>query len=623
MAASTNARPDIVISNWALGVNSLLCPTDIPTGSYAWAVNVMNRGGVVQTRPGFNRIFSVPGKNAQGFVMFWDTDANYWMVWAVDGNIWASQYPFNTRQQLSFSFNPFAKRLFFAQGIQAADYTPEGELQEISPIRWLLIQDGTSNPGWWDPVTDQTVQQNVVPRLPGTQPVGYVPSLPIGTVMVWTDNRLYLAVGPQVFASDLLQPFAFLEGTYLSEADGFAFPFDIKSMVAAPEDTGLYVNTDQTIGQLQTQIQDRTLWQSTPQFQSTLTPELGGPAPFGVAYAHGLLWLYSNKGLISINNALQSQITSVLYTQDGEMARSRNRLPADRSGVTLGLFENLLLCAVPSSCLYNRQTWVMDGDIASLLMSQQPPVWSGVWTGIWPIQFARLIDNGVEHVYALSYSAGSVTDPISGDTGCGIHIWELISPNQYDRDGNTITPIQCEWESNLIQMPDEQWYVLKFLEIYLVGLKGTVEFSVYIAGMAGQYNLVGSIAIQANVGPFGDPNQGTSGTIHAYTSIANNYKSQLRFIRTSENDTGLRSIEDGAAIAGGLNASGPTSAHNIETDRTDYIDKAFQIALKWTGILGLRKIKAYIGLQTESVVGEELTAQDETGETNIVYESVT
>jgi hypothetical protein len=620
MAASTNARPDIVISNWK-NVNSLLYPTDIPPDSYAWGVNIINRGGVIQTRPGRNRIFTIPGKKAQGFFIFWDTSGKYWQIWAVDGKIYASRFPFVTYEVLSFSFSTFADKIYFAQGIQAAQYTPTGELVEISPIRWLLVQDGVNSPGWWDPVTNQTVQKPVVPRLSGTQPIGYVPSLPIGTVMVWTDNRLWLAVGPQVFASDLLQPFSFLEGTYLSLADGFAFPFDVKSMVAAPEDTGLYVNTDQTIGQLQSQIQDRTLWQSTPQFQSTLTQELGGPAAFGVAYAHGLLWMYSNKGLISINNALQSQITSVLYTQDGEMARSRNRLSPDRSGVALGLFENLLLCAVPSSSLYNQHIWVMDGDIASLLMSQQPPVWAGIWTGTWPIQFGRLIDNGVEHIYELSYSSGSVTDPITGDTDCGIHIWEMISPNQYDSDGNSITPIQCEWESGLITMPDEQWYVLKFLEIYLVGIRGLVEFEVWIAGMAGQYNKVGATHFQANVGPFGDPNQGDSGIIHAYTSIANNYKSQLRFCRTPEDSTELRLIEDGVSIAGGLNAAGATSAHNIETDRNDYIDKAFQIALKWTGILGIRKIKAYIGLQTESVVGEQF--QDETGETNVVLESVT
>ena len=34
------------------GVDSLLYPTDLAPGTYAWGVNVINRGGVVQTRPG-------------------------------------------------------------------------------------------------------------------------------------------------------------------------------------------------------------------------------------------------------------------------------------------------------------------------------------------------------------------------------------------------------------------------------------------------------------------------------------------------------------------------------------------------------------------------------------------
>lgn len=621
MAQGQNARPDITISNWNGGVNSLLNPIDIPPNTYAWGVNIINRGGTIQTRPGRTRKWTIPGKQAQGFVIFLDSSYNYWHVWAVDGQIWASQYPFTTRQQLNLFFNPYATRVYFCQALQAAQYLPGGGIQSIAPIRWLFIQDGISNPAWWDPVSDQTIQKSVVPRLPGTQPPGYVPTMPVGTVMVATDNRVWLAVGQKVLASDLLQPMNFLEGTYLAEADGFGFGFPVHSMVAAPEDTGMYVLTDQTMGQLQTQIQNRDLWDVTPNFQSTFDPEIGGPAPFALLYAHGLLWMYSNKGLISVNNALNSQLTSVLYTQDGEMARSRNRLSSDRSGVALGLFENLLLCSVPSSCLYNRQTWIMDGDEATMLNSQQNPEWTGVWTGTWPVQFGRMVFKGVEHLYELSYSSGTVTDPVSGTTGCGIHIWELISSNQYDSDGNNITPIQCEWESNIIAMPDEQWFVLKFLEIYLVGIKGTVSLSVYIAGMSGQYNLVGTAVIQANVGPFGDPNQGTSGIISAYTSIANNYKSQLRFMRTPENDTGFRAIEDGASQAGGINTpDGITSAHNVESDRNDFIDKGFQVALKWTGILGIRKIKAYIGTQTESIVGQQLP--NETGQNNVVIESV-
>jgi hypothetical protein len=601
MQDPNTALPSLPDSQWTQGVNSLLFPTDLPAGEYAWGVNVTNRGGNIQTRPGRRRVFALPGKWGQAFTLFLDTNSNYWMVWAIDGLIYASKYPFVTYQKLNFSFNPFARRLFFAQGIQAATYDSSSNIVVISPIRWLFIQDGTSSPGWWDPVGQQTVQKPVVPRVAGNQPLGYIPTLPIGTVMVYTDNRLWVAVGSKVYASDLFNPISFLEGTYLAEADGFGFPFEVQAMIPAPEDTGLYVCTANTIGQLDTQIQDRTQWQSTPNFQSTFSQEIGVSAPNGLAYAHGLLWLYSNKGLVSLNNALSSQITSVLYEQDGEMSRSRNRLSPDRSGVAVGLFQNMFFVAVPSGNLFNAHTWVIDGDIASLLMSQQPPCWTGVWTGTFPIVFGRLIDQGVEHLYEFSYSSGTVTDPLTGATNCGIQIWELMSQNQYDEAANVITPIRCSWESRLFVMPNEEWYAAGWVELTLVGLKGTVEFEIWVAGMSGAYIQVGTTHFVANVGPFGDPNQGTGGIIYyevagQVTSIARDYKAQNRIVAGPGLDTTF--YQNNPAQFYGMN-----SPHNIETDRNDGIDKAFQVLLKWTGVCGVRRLRFFYRPETEQSHG--------------------
>lgn len=619
MQDPNTSLPFIPDAAWQSGVNSLLHPIDLQPGSYAWLVNGINRGGIIQTRPGRNRVFTMPGQIAQGMTAFLDSTYNYWLVWAIDGIIYASRFPFSSYQTLKFSFNPFAKRIFFAQGIQAATYDNQSRIISIAPIRWLFIQDGTSNPGWWDPVGGSTVQKGVVPRIPGTQPLGYIPSIPIGTIMVYTDNRLWVCAGQKVYASDLLNPLGFLEGTYLATADGFGFGFPIYSAIAAPEDTGLYINTEQTISQLDSQIQQRTLWQQTPNFQSTFSQELGVGAPFGLEYAHGLLWLYTNKGLLSINNALYSQITSTLYAQDGEMARSRNRLSPDRSGVALGLFENILFCAVPSGNRYNSHIWVQDGDIASLLQSQIPPAWTGVWTGTFPVQFVRLLDNGVEHLYEFSYSSGTVTDPITGDTDCSIHIWEMMSQNQYDTAANVITPIRCSWESRMLQMPNEEWFAAGWVELSLINIKGTVEFEMWVAGMSGAYVQVGTTHFVANVGPFGDPNQGTSGTIYYQvagqtTSIAYDYKSQGRIVAGPGLDTTYYSNNPAQFL-------GMNSPHNIETTRNDMIDKGFQVLLKWTGVCGIRKMKFFYRPQTEQGHGgTQLSSVDEVtlGQTNNV-----
>jgi hypothetical protein len=610
----TTGRPNIPDSAWISGINTLLFPGDIQQGEYAYGYNIINRGGVVQTRPSKRLVFSFPGSRLQGAYIFQDANFNFWKLIIIDGYVFASQYPFKTYIRLNLRFNPWAPIVYFAQGIQSATYEPSGNIAFIEPIYWAIFQDGTSNPGWWDPISGRAIQKPVVPRLSGAQPVGYVPSLPIGTVMIFVDNRLWLAVGNQVYASDISNPLAFLEGTYLSQSDAFNFGFPVLCMSPAPEDTGLYVLTAQSLGQLQSQIQDRTQWQSTPNFQSTLSSEIGGSAPNGAKYAHGLLWIYSNKGLVSLNNALLANITSTLYAQDGEMARSRNRLSADRSGVTLGLFENLLLCAVPYCSLYNRETWIMDGDIASMLMSQIPPCWTAIWSGTWPVNYMRLIDNGVEHIYEASYSQGTRTDPITGESA-GIHVWENISPSVNDDLGNGYqTPILCKWESRMILMPNEQYQKFSFIELYLVGIKGLVNLQVWYAGMAGLYNQIGTAVLESSIGPFGNTNYAVlsyqvTGTP---STELQSFKSQLRYMRGPE--IVAKKITNSPHIieTGGIQSP--------NTARLDGVDKGFQIMLRWQGRLGFRKLKVYWTQQTETSVGAPFFP-NETGQNNIVFDS--
>ena len=66
------------------------------------------------------------------------------------------------------------------------------------------MQDGTSTPCYWD-ASDfssgevDTAYVTGTPRKP----------LPIGTAMIWQDNRLWLVQGNLIFASDLLYPQSF------------------------------------------------------------------------------------------------------------------------------------------------------------------------------------------------------------------------------------------------------------------------------------------------------------------------------------------------------------------------------------------------------------------------------
>src|SRR5215475_6246967 len=79
---------------WVGGVDSLLYPTDLAQGTYAWGVNGVNRGGIFQTRPGKRRIVSFCGRKGQG--MYWVRtmdDRNYQLV-AIDGQVYWAPFPF-------------------------------------------------------------------------------------------------------------------------------------------------------------------------------------------------------------------------------------------------------------------------------------------------------------------------------------------------------------------------------------------------------------------------------------------------------------------------------------------------------------------------------------------------
>ena len=99
-------------------------------------------------------------------------------------------------------------RIWFCNAIQAITFNPDNSIAILpQPKNIVLMQDGVSTPCYWDaddfssgPVDLDYVTGN--PKAP----------LPIGTAMVWQDNRLWLAVGPLVYASDLLYPQSFHRG---------------------------------------------------------------------------------------------------------------------------------------------------------------------------------------------------------------------------------------------------------------------------------------------------------------------------------------------------------------------------------------------------------------------------
>jgi hypothetical protein len=591
-------------------MDSLLYPTDLTPGTYAYGVNIVNRGGVIQTRPGKRRLISFSGHKAQGH--YWVRtidDRNYEMV-AVDGQVYTAPFPFTTWTQLpGVNFLGDADRIWFSNTVQAVTYNPDNTIAVINAKNVVFMQDGTSLPCYWDlsDFSSGVVNTAYVTGNPAKP-------LPIGTAMIWQDNRLWVAVGPLVYASDLLYGASFTEEEYLASQTGFRFPRSVVNFWPQPVQ-GLLVYTDSSMHSLMSWLQDRTTWQSqeNPPFQQDINLEVGLIAPWAITNLHGMPWQLTARGVISYDRALTTNLTTVLLTADGEMQRSKSLFGPDMTRACFGAWENILLCGMPASAVKNRHTWIMDAGIAEKLNNTQGMCWTGIWAGTRPVNFTSPIVQGTQHCYELSYSSGFLALDYNESPSpqpetnlppqAYIHLWENFIPNQLD---DVESEIFCSVETKAFTLTTDDYYRFVFGEFMLCNLKGIVPVQVYIAGLAGNYQLLFRTTLRADVGPWGNP---TEDTILYYVSQGRttqfeNYRRQVRHLRTQEWVVNEKPT-DGAAC--------------LEIGRNDGIDKGFQLMIQWQGRLGLRQFKFFYDRQLQSPTGA--CSVDETNTPKVVLEA--
>lgn len=583
----------IIDGQWIGGADSLLYPTDISQGGYAWGVNVVNRGGVIQTRPGKRRIISFCGHTAQG--AHWCRtvdDFNYALV-AIDGLVYYAPFPFKDWVQISgVQFGVDARRVYFCTAIQAVKYDGSNNIVTLpNPVNIVCMQDGFSTPCYWNAAdfSSGKIDYTSITGVPGNP-------MPIGTVMLWKDNRLWLAVKNLVFASDLLYPQSFQEETALATKTGIRAPRSIVDMAPSPVQ-GILVKTDSSLHSIQSFIPDRTTWGTTQKFFDDVNVEIGQIAPWASAQLHGMPWIFTARGVISYDRALTQNLTTVILTVDGEMQRSKGLLSPDISTICMGVWENILLVSVPASSLYNRHTWIMDAGLAEKLNVQSPMCWTGIWTGTYPVQYISPIIDGTQHCYELSYSAGFLAlnqgDSPSPQPETGqplqayIHLWENFIPNQMD---DVETEINCSVETRAYTLVTDDYYRFVFAELMIVNLKGIVPIQVYVTGLAGNYQPLFSTTLRADIGPWGNP---STETVLYYvakggTTELENYRRQVRHLRTAE--FVVHQSPDGAACT--------------EIQRQDGVDKAFQLLIQWQGRMGIRQLKFFYDRQLQSPQGQ-------------------
>lgn len=599
---------------WVKGCNTLLSPTDLTGGFYYWSENCLNRGGIMQTRPGRHLLFALPGRRAQGLCIYRPYRQKEQLVWAIDGNVFFSVYPFTSYVQIpNVSFYKHSPRVYFCQARQAVKQNLDGSLTVLpTPVDMLILQDGYTASAFYIATSSTAPQQS------GHNQAG-APTFqcPTGQMMVYSGSRLWLAYNETIFASDLLNPNSFTERTYLAEMDGFKLPEPCTGMLETPSANPSQLNavlcfSPFTITSLQSGVLDRTQWQNTTGFQYLVSKDYGSVAAFGPTFQFGEPWFFSEVGLVSMDMALQQYRSSQVTPQDGEMIRSKMNMSPLRSGICGISYENFLLYAVPSGNRWNKHIWVMDGAIQAQLQpanvgpaGNPPPAWVGIWTGTYPVQFATGEIQDVPRLFELSYSLHPQLQP-DGEN-YSIMLWEDFMGRRVDYNE---TPIACSFETKIFEVSQVGELIrFKYAEIDVVELIGDCTIQIYYGGIKGHYRLAYELLLSAEEGVPGNANfplwtyQSTPTGAETGTFIQT-YKTQTRTIRTPD-FVGAKAENDNCADTCG-----------IESPYVHNVDKGFQLLINWQGRMGIREVRMFVDQYPQPGVGS--CTPSEEGETNIV-----
>lgn len=571
--------PDIPLAvagddNFLGGMDSYTIPTQLLPGEFEEAMNIVNRGGLAQTRPGSNSLFDMPEGNLQGCTFFIPSTGIPHLVFAVDGLVYVSPSPFREYDQLNgVQFSPNSKFVAWAPCLKSTDYTSGGVLYYLDqPISVLIMQDGATRAAYWDGATSGHINPTpstgdlTEPDRDGT---------PIGLWMKWSNNRLWVTRGPQVFASDIGNPLKFADSRYLNEGRSFYLSGACSGVENTPDRQGIvcFTSTDGTF--FQSSIQDRTLWLSTPGFQKTVFHDIGCASPRSIVHQYGLLWWFTSKGLINQNDATQLYITSRLNIQDNEMIQSKSNVSYDISGICGGFYENFLFHAVPNGDKLNTRLHVLD----QAPFEESPNSWPGYWTGWRPVEFARGVIGTQERVFCASYDYDGVN-----------RMWELFKTDRTD-NGMPITSFVAT-RQHLFE--NREYKRFRYAELELNGISGPTAMMVAAAGTRGGFQPVMVKDMNA-----------TNGQVYA-DSI---YGEDDHLFSGSSSQTRILKTEDGS------NAS-ECNDECVESDIRGLIDKAFSILIMWSGIAGVSAYRVFA--QFEPKPNQGVCEDNETGENRLI-----
>lgn len=544
-----------------LGCDQFTSPQSVSSSKYIASMNTINRGGIVQTRPGYRTTFTLPEGLLQGAKLFVPTTGVPQIVFAVDGLIYTSAYPFRSYVPIpGLQFSKTARFIAWETCLKSTDYDTSGLLYFIdSPYSVLMMQDGLTRCGYWDGTNaghlDPTRSQVFDPDSGEIVTQPGLDSTPVGLWMKWSNNRLWVSRGNQIFASDIGNPLKFVDDQYLNEGRAFYLPDDCTGITETTDVQGIVCFTHSTGTFLQSSLQDRTQWLSTPGFQKTILTQIGCSAPRSIVQQYGLVWWYSAKGLVSQNDALSANITSKMDVEDNEMFGTKENMSWDLSGICACNHENFMLTSVPNGDSYNTRTMVLDqapvGDIGAQIES-----WASYWTGTRPVEWATGIINGQERVFFASVDYDGKN-----------RIWEAFTDDKTDNG----LPITCWLQTREHNFENRDYKLFQYAEVELREVVGDVAVQISVGAVKGAFQPLGTKDVAATIGQVYDQmTYGPSAHLFAGSSP------QTRVIRTQESSSSS-DCNDGC----------------IESDNNGLADKAFSLVIAWSGVAGVSAYRIF------------------------------
>jgi len=555
------------------GAKSDTDPGQLPIGYYFSGVNVINQGGVISCRPGYRCVITFPEGNLQGAEIFRPKIGLEQLVAVVDGRAFVAEFPFTSFRQLeNIQFSASAKQIFFVMAEQSARRLSDdfaSAIEVIEPRAVMFMQDGGETaPAFYDGTEAEHIRD-----LPF--------ETPIGSTMQWVGDRLWVATGAKVRASDIANPFSFREGIYLGGNDAFLFDGDVTAFGVTPslEIPQLLVYTDTNCSILKANIRTRSDWPNQPDFQREIF-KVGCSSQRSVVSHFGQLMWFTGSGIVFFDSAFLSQQSARLPLRDSEMAISKIRLSGDLSLVAGAAFGQYMLMSVPSDDQYNQHTWVLNNASMETLTDESGPSWSGLWTGTRPVQWIYGMIAGQNRIYYVS----------KDDDGQN-RLWEAFTPDRLDNGCPIMWAVEFRahfGQTTLSQKPPGEECQFRYAQFALTAIEEGLDIAAYFAGgLRGAYKQIMNRFVSVERGNL-DYNEDITADSELFA-----LKAQSRKLRTQDvNDMPLTD----------------TGSCPVEQLDNENVDESFQILLVGHGPATLRWMRSFATPEKDEATGDPATA---------------